>query len=98
MPMEMKSFIFKVAMVYLSQILDILTLKKIISLFPRELYGKVEIMEETCALIIESKYPFRNAKPLSKYIWSIIEHSPFAKGISKTPNFKEQVRLKILHS
>ena len=65
--------------------------EEIISLSLKELFGKAEIMEETRALIIESKYPLETPSRYRNTFGQLLEHSPFCERDIKTPKFKEQL-------
>ena len=51
---------------------------------------KAEIIEETRALIIESKYPLETPSRYRNTFGQLLEHSPFCERDIKTPKFKEQ--------
>ena len=59
-------------------------------IIPKGVIWKAEIIEETRALIIESKYPLETPNRYRNTFGQLLEHSPFCERDIKTPNFKEQ--------
>ena len=64
-------------------------------IIPKGVIWKAEIIEETRALIIESKYPLETPNRYRNTFGQLLEHSPFAKGISEHLILKNN-QLKIL--